>query len=78
VVLEGEVHAPAKAMVRNRCGTCRKRVGLTGFTCKCGMLFCGTHRYPEKHECSFDFKTVGKEMIARENPMVMASKLDKI
>ncbi|PWA99585.1 Zinc finger, A20-type [Artemisia annua] len=78
VVLEGEVHAPAKAVVRNRCRSCRKRVGLTGFTCKCGTLFCGTHRYPEKHECSFDFKAVGKEMIARENPVVKASKLDKI
>ncbi|KAJ0545917.1 putative transcription regulator A20-like family [Helianthus annuus] len=68
----------AKPEQRNRCGCCRKRVGLTGFTCKCGMVFCGTHRYPEKHECSFDFKTVGKEAIARENPVVKGVKLEKI
>ncbi|MBD4020221.1 hypothetical protein GUI04_14650 [Xanthomonas citri pv. citri] len=53
-------------------------MGLTGFTCKCGTTFCGTHRYPEKHDCTFDYKTVGKEAIARENPVVKAAKLVKI
>ncbi|KAJ6403062.1 hypothetical protein OIU84_015055 [Salix udensis] len=28
----------------NRCLKCRRRVGLTGFKCRCGMVFCGTHR----------------------------------
>ncbi|XP_076933330.1 zinc finger A20 and AN1 domain-containing stress-associated protein 5-like [Bidens hawaiensis] len=70
---------PSAAVAQpNRCGSCRKRVGLTGFTCKCGVTYCGVHRYPEKHECSFDFKTVGKEMIATANPVVKAAKLDKI
>ncbi|XP_050380997.1 zinc finger A20 and AN1 domain-containing stress-associated protein 6 [Argentina anserina] len=62
----------------NRCNVCRKRVGLTGFKCKCGITFCGIHRYPEKHACSFDFKTVGKEEIARSNPLIKAEKLEKI
>ncbi|RDX69102.1 Zinc finger A20 and AN1 domain-containing stress-associated protein 4, partial [Mucuna pruriens] len=62
----------------NRCATCRKRVGLTGFKCRCGVTFCGTHRYPEKHACGFDFKTVGREEIARANPVIKAEKLRKI
>lgn len=62
----------------NRCGTCRKRVGLTGFKCKCGTTFCGTHRYPEKHGCDFDFKKVGREEIARANPLIKAKKLEMI
>ncbi|KAL6133630.1 hypothetical protein ACLB2K_065864 [Fragaria x ananassa] len=62
----------------NRCNVCRKRVGLTGFKCKCGTTFCGIHRYPEKHACSFDFKMVGKEEIARSNPLIKAEKLEKI
>uniref|UniRef100_A0A5B7BCB5 Putative zinc finger A20 and AN1 domain-containing stress-associated protein 4 n=1 Tax=Davidia involucrata TaxID=16924 RepID=A0A5B7BCB5_DAVIN len=61
-----------------RCSTCRKRVGLTGFRCRCGTTFCGTHRYPEQHGCTFDFKAVGREAIARENPVVKAEKLEKI
>ncbi|MCI10122.1 zinc finger A20 and AN1 domain-containing stress-associated protein 8-like, partial [Trifolium medium] len=35
----------------SRCTTCRKRVGLTGFSCKCGNLFCSMHRYSDKHDC---------------------------
>lgn len=62
----------------NRCLVCRKRVGLTGFKCRCGTTFCGTHRYPEKHGCTFDFKKIGREEIARSNPVVKAQKLDKI
>ncbi|XP_073045847.1 zinc finger A20 and AN1 domain-containing stress-associated protein 8-like isoform X3 [Primulina eburnea] len=34
-----------------RCTSCHKRVGLTGFNCKCGHLFCSVHRYSEKHDC---------------------------
>ncbi|KDP37593.1 hypothetical protein JCGZ_07939 [Jatropha curcas] len=62
----------------NRCSTCRKRVGLTGFKCRCEMMFCGTHRYPERHNCTFDFKAMGKEQIAKANPLVKAEKLEKI
>nr|AHB08885.1 zinc finger A20 and AN1 domain-containing stress-associated protein [Suaeda glauca] len=62
----------------NRCLTCRKKVGLTGFKCRCGLVFCGSHRYPEKHGCTFDYKTVGKDAIAKANPVIKAEKLDKI
>ncbi|KAJ8754068.1 hypothetical protein K2173_001966 [Erythroxylum novogranatense] len=61
-----------------RCFTCKKRVGLTGFKCKCGTTFCGVHRYPENHDCNFDFKKVGREEIAKANPLVVAEKLEKI
>jgi hypothetical protein len=59
----------------NRCHGCRKRVGLTGFRCRCGELFCGAHRYSDRHECSFDYKSVGRDAIARENPVVRAAKI---
>lgn len=62
----------------NRCSTCRKKVGLTGFRCRCGVTFCGTHRYPEKHNCTFDFKSMGREAIAKANPLVKAEKLERI
>ncbi|KAK7285548.1 hypothetical protein RJT34_20323 [Clitoria ternatea] len=62
----------------NRCATCKKRVGLTGFGCKCGNLFCATHRYSDKHQCPFDYRTVGQDAIAKANPVIKADKLDKI
>ncbi|KAL8166736.1 hypothetical protein V2J09_008235 [Rumex salicifolius] len=60
----------------SRCGACRKRVGLTGFKCKCGTTYCGTHRYAEQHSCTFDFKALGKDAISKANPVVKAAKLD--
>lgn len=62
----------------NRCGTCRRRVGLTGFKCRCGLTLCGTHRYPEQHGCGFDFKGMGREEIKKANPVVKGEKLNKI
>lgn len=62
----------------SRCATCRKRVGLTGFSCKCGNVFCAMHRYSDKHDCPFDYRTVGQDAIAKANPVIKAEKLDKI
>lgn len=62
----------------SRCTTCQKRVGLTGFSCKCGNLFCAAHRYSDKHNCLFDYRTAAQDAIARANPVVKAEKLDKI
>lgn len=62
----------------NRCTTCQKRVGLTGFSCRCGNLFCSVHRYSDKHECPFDYRTAAQDAIAKANPVVKADKIDKI
>ncbi|CAI9279486.1 unnamed protein product [Lactuca saligna] len=62
----------------SRCSGCRKRVGLTGFRCRCGDLFCAEHRYSDRHDCSYDYKTAGREAIARENPVVKAAKIVRI
>ncbi|KAK9147589.1 hypothetical protein Scep_006346 [Stephania cephalantha] len=60
---------------KNRCSCCNKKVGLLGFKCKCGSTYCGDHRYPEKHECSFDYKKVGREQLEKANPVVKTAKL---
>ncbi|KAI3992302.1 hypothetical protein MKX01_030023 [Papaver californicum] len=70
------VASPVVAAKPSRCLTCRKRVGLTGFKCKCGITFCSTHRYPEQHGCTFDYKAVGRDAITKANPIVKAQKLE--
>jgi predicted nucleic acid binding AN1-type Zn finger protein len=62
----------------NRCLTCSKKVGLTGFQCRCGGTFCSIHRYTDSHQCTFDYKTAAREQIAKQNPVVMAEKINKI
>ncbi|CAF2115712.1 unnamed protein product [Brassica oleracea var. botrytis] len=61
-----------------RCLSCNKKVGVTGFKCRCGSTFCGAHRYPESHDCEFDFKGAAREAIAKANPVVKADKVEKI
>ncbi|KAJ4885480.1 Zinc finger A20 and AN1 domain-containing stress-associated protein 2 [Raphanus sativus] len=78
-----EVVAPEEAAAKpkegpSRCTTCNKRVGLTGFKCCCGGLLCGTHRYADVHNCSFDYHASRQEAIAKANPVVKADKLAKI
>ncbi|PWA58444.1 Zinc finger, AN1-type [Artemisia annua] len=62
----------------NRCSGCRRKVGLMGFRCRCGEMFCSDHRYSDRHDCSYDYKSVGREAIARENPVVRAAKILKV
>ncbi|XP_066503682.1 AN1-type zinc finger protein 6 isoform X2 [Hoplias malabaricus] len=63
---------------RNRCFTCHKKVGLTGFDCRCGNIFCGTHRYSDVHSCTFDYKSEAAEKIRKENPVIAGEKIAKI
>lgn len=57
-----------------RCFTCNKKVGLTMIKCRCGLGFCGKHRYPESHACDFDFKALGKKQIMELNPLIASNK----
>lgn len=53
-------------------------LSISGFDCRCGGLFCSIHRYSDKHECTFDYKELGAEEIRKSNPVVVASKVQKI
>lgn len=63
--------------VPTRCNCCKKRVGLTGFNCRCGNTFCSLHRYSDKHNCPFDYRAAGRAAIEKANPVVKAEKVDK-
>lgn len=75
VAVETEDKPKAK---KNRCLTCRKKVGLTGFDCRCGNVFCGVHRYSDMHNCTFDYKADAAEKIRKENPVIVGEKIQKI
>ncbi|XP_065715975.1 AN1-type zinc finger protein 5-like isoform X1 [Patagioenas fasciata] len=63
---------------KNRCFVCRKKVGLTGFDCRCGNLFCGLHRYSDKHKCPYDYTSEAAAKLRKENPVVVAEKIQRI
>ena len=63
---------------KKRCHVCRKKVGLTGFDCRCGGHYCSLHRYSDTHECTFDYKEHGKDKIRKDNPVIVGEKIRKI
>ncbi|XP_067878911.1 LOW QUALITY PROTEIN: AN1-type zinc finger protein 6-like [Heterodontus francisci] len=75
---EDSEKSPEKNKKRNRCFLCKKKVGLTGFECRCGNLYCCVHRYSDMHDCHFDYKADAAEKLRKENPMVVGEKLQKI
>ncbi|NXK46327.1 ZFAN5 protein, partial [Chauna torquata] len=77
-IAEGKTSSEKPKQKKNRCFTCRKKIGLTGFDCRCGNLFCAIHRYSDMHACPYDYKAEAAEKIRKENPVVVAEKIQKL
>lgn len=60
---------------RSRCTQCSKKVGLLGFECACKGIYCQKCRHAESHQCTYDFSTVGKSLLQKNNPVVMGMKM---
>ena len=59
------------------CSKCRKRTIII-FNCKCEKDFCSRCKYPEDHNCTFDYKAAQRERLRINNPKVINNKIDKI
>ena len=67
-----------KQKCSQRCSKCIKKTGLMAHKCKCNLIFCIKCRLPEQHNCTFDFKTEGKELLKKDLIKVAAKKIEKI
>jgi len=47
----------------NRCVKCNKKIGLTGFVCRCGGQYCALHRNENTHLCSYDYVEESKKRL---------------
>ncbi len=56
------------------CKSCNKR-SVYNTVCRCGHHVCVKHRFPENHNCDFDYKKEGKELLRIQLPIVVADKL---
>jgi len=48
------------------------------FSCSCNKEYCAKCRMPEEHECTFDYKSKGRENLAKNNPLIVAQKVQTI
>jgi len=56
---------------KGRCFLCRVKIPLAKQQinkCRCDYVFCDAHRYPDKHDCDFDYAGTGRQQLARSNP----------
>ncbi len=74
LAVEGEL--PAK-QAQTRCFKCNKKSHIL-LDCRCKNSFCIRHRAPETHECSFDHRNFGKDIIEKQNPKIEKPKVETI
>lgn len=77
VAVSEKKEAPVKP---KRCQNegCKTKLVLSDFACRCSQYYCSSHRASELHKCTYDYKTVGKEALTKQNPAVVADKLERI
>jgi len=63
-----------------KCYKCSSSVPVyrRSIICKCGHLFCDSHSKSEDHNCSFDYTSHYKEILARQNNRCVANKCNHI
>ena len=63
-------------MKQERCKICKKKTGLVPFKCKCDdkAHFCALHRH--NHQCTYDYHKDFKEKLIKENPTIVAKKVE--
>ena len=65
----------------HRCNNCKKKVPLISFECKCQFkTLCSNCKLPEYHSCKSieEFKKEAREIITKNNPVIVSDKLIKI
>lgn len=63
-------------MPRKKCKKCNKKIkSLLPIACKCKEYFCGKHKIPHDHDCSFDYINEKKEQLKIQNPKIIPEKL---
>jgi hypothetical protein len=67
----------SKSGQSKRCsaGSCKKKLSLTDFPCKCGKICCSLHRAAEEHACTYNYRgdytnilqsTIGTAIVAKK------------
>jgi hypothetical protein len=65
---------------KKRCSKygCRKKLGLTAFSCKCELSFCAIHRPAEEHNCTYNYKDAAKSQLETVMRSAVKDKLERI
>jgi predicted nucleic acid binding AN1-type Zn finger protein len=67
-------------IIKKRCeyDTCKRKLRLMPFICRCKRQFCATHRHSFDHNCTFDFKKHNQEILKKTLVKIDKPKLTMI
>ena len=60
-----------------KCQNCKKKLNIMQFKCRCEDTFCINCRFP-RHKCSFDYKTMERNRLMKDNVKITNIKIEKI
>jgi hypothetical protein len=60
---------------KSRCPNCKKTMGILQYPCACGGHFCSKCRYSNEHHCPIDYKAMGRKILAKANPQIVADRV---
>lgn len=71
---------PVESVRPKRCQheSCKTKLMLADFPCKCKNFYCSQHRYSESHKCTFDYKDQGIKLLEKNLVQVNGTKLNKL
>lgn len=61
-----------------RCGSCKKKIGLVTFSCRCGGVYCAEHRADTTHNCSYDYQSENKSKLSTVMLKISTKKIDSL
>lgn len=76
-----EVKKTKESVRPTRCemSSCRKKLSLTDFPCRCKHFYCLTHRDPSAHICSINyFEEHKRELLRTMSSAVVGMKVETI
>jgi hypothetical protein len=60
------------------CIICNKKLPIFTIKCKCNKKLCSLHRYPNEHDCTYDYKQSYQEELKIKNKKLKIEKVNKI
>lgn len=59
--------------------SCKKKLLLTDYPCRCEKTYCAKHRFPDDHVCPVNYKKLGQtELLKTMSSPILANKVDRI
>ena len=64
--------------IKLSCGICNKKLPIFAIKCKCNKNYCSIHRYPNEHDCKYDYQSEFKNQLRNNNKKIKTLKVEII